>query len=83
MMIANKQFYLVNNNDVRCRKTRISKKKCDAASNLHQWQENFFKVLGILLKVVNSNYNYILPRLCIKDNELERNKGIRGNKQSP
>ena len=29
------------------------------------------------------NYNYVLPGLCIEVNELERNKGMSGNKQSP
>lgn len=43
-------------------------------------EKTFSKLLGIRLNVVNSNYNYVLPGLCIEDNELERNKGISGNK---
>lgn len=37
----------------------------------------------MLLNVANSNYNYVLPGLRIEDNELERNRGIGGNKQTP
>ena len=56
-------------------------KKGNAASNRYQWRENSSKLLGMLLNVLN--YNYVLPGLCIEVNELERNKGISGNKQSP
>ena len=75
-------FHPGNSHDVKRRKQE-SLKKCDAASNLYQWRENISKLLGIRLSVVNSNYNYVLPGLCIEDNELESNKGISGNKQTP
>lgn len=43
----------------------------------------YWKEILIFYNLLHSNYNQVLPGLCIEDNKLKRNKCISGDRQGP